>query len=259
MNAKILKTYLLAAGLFAFGGLTAQAGQIYLGEGQGVITNSVWSNFGATIYSDNGTGFAYSGIYSPPAVNEYHYTSPSTIDGQKFRFQLTNVVGEGVSFALSPLGTPSPFSFTTFQIPASFGAYNALDISTSSGLEKAISWDNFSFATSPSLPVNGAFSPMTLSSQSGSFQPNYRYLTFANDDGTPGDLSSIGWSFGADVTLLASPGGWAYLNVYGVSGNYTSPSGSGSPAAVPETSTWVMGFLALGASVVLIRRQTRSA
>jgi hypothetical protein len=30
---------------------------------------------------------------------------------------------------------------------------------------------------------------------------------------------------------------------------------SGSPAAVPETSTWIMGFLAVGAAIFLIRRK----
>lgn len=38
-----------------------------------------------------------------------------------------------------------------------------------------------------------------------------------------------------------------------------TPGGVVNVVAVPETSTWVMGFLALGAVIVMVRRSAKSA
>ncbi len=86
--------------------------------------------------------------------------------------------------------------------------------------------------------------------------------------------------FGHDLTLtvmaydcaLGGHGGYAYVDAFqkdpiianaGVTVNHLNVAPDGSVvvdvAAVPETSTWVMGFLALGAVVVMVRRNARSA
>ena len=69
---------------------------------------------------------------------------------------------------------------------------------------------------------------------------------------------------------LGGHGGYAYIDAFqpdpiianpGITVNHLDVTPSGNvvaAAAVPETSTWVMGFLALGAVVVMVRRSKAS-
>jgi hypothetical protein len=77
---------------------------------------------------------------------------------------------------------------------------------------------------------------------------------------------------GHDLTLtvmaydcaLGGHGGYAYIDAFqldpiipnaGIAVNHIEAASlAGGPVAVPETSTWVMGFLALGAVVFMVRR-----
>ena len=69
---------------------------------------------------------------------------------------------------------------------------------------------------------------------------------------------------------LGGHGGYAYIDAFqpdpiipnaGIAVNQIQASSlaSGSVAAVPETSTWVMGLLALGAVVVMVRRNSKAS
>jgi len=69
---------------------------------------------------------------------------------------------------------------------------------------------------------------------------------------------------------LGGHGGYAYIDAFqptpiipnaGIAVNNldVTPGGVVNVAAVPETSTWVMGFLAVGAVVVMVRRNAKSA
>lgn len=71
------------------------------------------------------------------------------------------------------------------------------------------------------------------------------------DQGTGGATSSFNGS--------GSLGGGGSGGSGSGGGSGGSGSGGGGVVAVPETSTWVMGFLALGAVLVMVRRSAKSA
>ena len=207
-----------------------------------------------------------------------------SLSGKTFNYTVTNTVGQGVSFVLNnPTTSGNDFSlyFGTGTAPQGNSAvsastllgpggasvavqttpYNGLHLfsqATTSGA--TVSFANISFSVStPGITLNGAFPTSGTANNANSVVDSY--LAYFNDNGTKGDLSSVGWTFSADVTITSPSGSnpkeGAKFEFTGKTLDYTAPSSS--VAAVPETGTWVMGLLALGAVVLLVRRNAKSA
>jgi len=257
MTTKRSRAPLLATVIFWSALFQVHANTVYLSDSSAWLPNSTWTDFGSTLYAYGaGTDSAVAGVFSPSSGSDYRYTTASNVNGQQFSYSLTNVVGQGVSMSLTPLGGSSSFSFQTIQIPASVAGYNALDIRAYADGGKAVDWQNISFSIATSDQVLGAITPGSLTSVAG--DTIYKSIAYFQNDGSKADLSQVNWTFSADVTLVESPssGGFASFTASSVSSDPPPPSGV---ASVPETSTWVMGLLALGAVGVLIRQKRQTA
>jgi hypothetical protein len=286
MKAKLPQILSLAALAFAISSIEAQAGKIYLGVGAASVTNANAAYVQTRLKIDNTNWDAMLGNgYQPIAPGTFAQRdigNTGSISGQTFRYEVVNLVGQGLYFTLdkTPLTAPVDFSlaygtFNSGSVPAAgsstsaatlLGAgglqvapqtnfYNALHLysqATASG--SSVSFANVSFSVSdPSIELNGAF---PLSGMANNTTPMVdSYLAYFNDNGTKGDLSSVGWSFSADVTITGNNSKeGAKFELTGRTLDYTPPASS--VAAVPETSTWVMGFLALGAVIFVVRRNS---
>jgi hypothetical protein len=198
---------------------------------------------------------------------------------------VVNLVGQGLYFTLdkTPLtapvdvalgyGTFAPGSipaagnsFTAATLTGAGGAavtpqttpYNALHLySQATALGSAVSFANVSFTVSdPAIVLDGTFPVSGTATNATPVVDSY--LAYFNDNGTKGDLSSVGWTFSADVTITGNNSKeGAKFELTGKTLDYTPPSAS--VAAVPETGTWVMGLLALAAVILVARRRAGGA
>jgi len=265
-------------------------GRVYLGIGSQDVSNASPSGVQTRYKIDNTNWDAMLG--SGASVAPGYFVSRDSgnigsLSGQTFHYQVMNLVGEGLYFTLNNPGTAgldyamSYGSFNPGSVPSANSSvnsatllgvggvattpqttpYNGLHLysqATASGSSVAFSNVSFTLADS-SIQVTGAFPTSGLANNGTPVVDSY--LAYFNNDGTKGDLSSIGWTFDADVTITGAPGSnpkeGAKFEFTGKSMNYTQPGES--LTAVPETSTWVMGFFALGVVALLARRKGQSS
>lgn len=289
MKAKLPELLAISAAVLVMSGVNAQAGKIYLGVNATDVANAAAAGVQTRLKIDNTNWDAMLGNgYQPISTGTFvqrDIGNTGSISGQTFRYEVVNLVGKGLYFTLdkTPLTAPVDFAlgygtFAPGSIPSSGNSvtaatltgaggaavapqttpYNALHLysqATSSG--STVNFANVSFTVSdPAIVLDGAF-PVS-GTATNAIPVVDSYLAYFNDDGTKGDLSSVGWTFSADVTITGNNSKeGAKFELTGKTLDYTPPSAS--VAAVPETSTWVMGFLALAAVVLVVRSRAGAA
>jgi len=257
-----MKTHLLIA--LAVSGLFtgAQAGIVRLGVPADEISGPVNTSGFVVQYSINSNPGTFAYANDADTYDSNILAETTTVSGQTFRLELTNTANVGTTVSLQSLNAPSPFSLLSTSPLSPGTAFNGLSfLAIGGGSEFQLDFSNISFTTpDPQVTVTGSIAPASLGGTPWPImQSTQSFLAYTNDDGSAGDLSAISWTFGADVTLTHTPGsgppepGFVGVTLNPASFSYTAPA---APAAVPETSTWVMGFLALGATVFLARRKT---
>jgi hypothetical protein len=242
------------------------AGTVYLGVSPSQVSNVSAAGFGAGYSISNGN----SDITLRPAVPTLDYRhadlgNVAQLSGRSIHLTLKNVVSNGFDTGLFFEAAASPNGQKTLTWRAAISGilpqavpYSAIDLySVATFLGSAVQFSSPKFTLAyPTIALNGSLPPSGLVNHGSPTSDSY--IVFLNDDGSKGNLASVGWSFSADVTITASgtTGDVTKFELSGKTLNYT-PS-SVATAAVPETSTWVMGFLALGAVVFLVSRRTKA-
>ena len=279
---QILGTVLVA---FAISNVSARAGQVYLGVDSGDVTNAAPAGV-QTRYkiSSNNWDAMIGNAVQPivtPSINAKDLGNNSNLSGTTFSYEVTNLVGQGLYLSLKNLNTnsttvlsygnfaSSPVASNVWQNAASLNGvspqttpYNALHLyAQASTVGDQVVYANASFTiNTPGITLNGLL-PASGSAQYGVNTFTDSYIAYFNDNGTKGDFSNIGWTFKSDVTVsrttVSGSAESAKFEFTGKTLDYT-PAGVGV-AAVPETSTWIMGFLALGAVVFMVRRNAKSS
>ncbi|MEI6490971.1 MAG: hypothetical protein WCO94_00360 [Verrucomicrobiota bacterium] len=270
---------------FAISNGSARAGQVYLGVDSGDVTNANPAGV-QTRYKISSTnwdamiGNAVQPIV-PASINAKDLGNNSALSGTPFSYEVTNLVGQGLYLSLKNLNTnyttvlsygnfaSSPVASNFWQNATSLNGvfpqttpYNALHLyAQASTVGDQVVYANASFTiNTPGITLNGLL-PASGSAQYGVNTTTQSYIAYFNDNGTKGDLSSIGWTFKSNVTVsrttASGSGESAKFEFTGKTLDYTPPGGG--VAAVPETSTWIMGFLALGAVVFMVRRNANSS
>jgi hypothetical protein len=287
VKTKLVQALSIAAIALAISTPQAQAGKIYLGVSGSDVSNANPAGVQTRLKIDNTNWDVMLGNGDQPirtgSFLQTDIGSSSNISGTTYRYTVVNQVGGGLSFTLdrTPLttrvdfalayGTLAPGIIVTpnrsvsaatllgpgnVQIAPQTIPYNALHLfSQATAVGSTVSFENVTFGvTDPTIELDGAF---PLSGMANNTTPMVdSYLAYFNDNGTKGDLSSVGWSFSADVTITGNNSKeGAKFELTGKTLDYT-PS-AGAVAAVPETSTWVMGFLALGAVIFVVRRNSK--
>jgi len=276
---QILGTALVA---FALSNVSAQAGQVYLGVDSGDVTNAnpagVQTRY--KISSTNWDAMMGNGVQPiiSASINAKDLGNNSNLSGTPFSYEVTNLVGQGLYLSLKNLNTnsttvlsygnfaSSPVTANVWQNAASLNgvlpqttAYNALHLyAQASTPGDHVSYANASFTiNTPGITLSGLL-PASGSAQYGVNTTTDSYIAYFNDDGTNGDLSNIGWTFKSDVTVSRTTvSGSAESAKFEFTGKTLTTPPGGDVVAVPETSTWVMSFLALGAVVFMVRRNAR--
>jgi len=257
MNIHLLIALAVAA-LFT----QAQAGIVRLGVPTGDISGPVNTSGYLVQFSMNSNPGTFAIANDSDTYDSNTLAENTTVSGQTFRLELTNIANVGTSVSLLSLNTPSPFSLLSTSPLTSGLPFNGLSfLATAGGSEFQLDYSNISFTTpDPQVTVSGSISSASLGGTPWpGLQSAQSFLGYTSDDGSAGDLSAISWTFAADVTLTHTPGsgppepGNAAIIVNPATFNHTAPN---PVAAVPETGTWVMGFLALAASLFLARRKT---
>lgn len=210
----------------------------------------------------------------------------NSLSGKQYNYTVVNLVGKGLYYKLTPLtgggntvvsswgnisaldiaGGFTPGQWTNVAtlggVAPQTTPYNALHLyaqASSSGDQ--VDYSNVSFnINTPGITTTGTL-PTSGQAKFGVQTVSDSYIAYFNDDNSAGDLASVGWSFSADVTVTrgaaSGSGESAKFEFTGKTMTYTPPA---SPtAAVPETSTWVMGLLALGTAIVVMRRRAAHA
>lgn len=257
------------------------AGQIYLGLGASDVANAnpagVQTRYKISAVNWDATiGNAVQPII-PASINAINLGTNANLSGTTFTYEVGNIVGQGVYLSLKNLNTnntsvlswgnfnASPVAANTWQNAGNLNGvfpqttpYNALHLfAQASTLGDGVTFSNANFTiNTPGITLNGLL-PASGSAQFGLNTTYDSYIAYFNDNGTQGDLSTVGWTFTSNVTVsrttASNSGESAKFEFTGKTLDYTPPS---SPAAVPETSTWIMGFLALAAVVILVRRKS---
>jgi len=284
--AKSIQIMFAVVGALTFAIPEAQAGKIYFNIDQSDLHNLSGAGTGtaAQLFVPPGGSLGFGSFmeraHGIPTIADLFSTDGSPLNSQPFKFELSNQIGQGLSLRLTSISNPALLNYQS-SVVFNSEPYNLLDFhSVTRNPGATVSFTNTSFTLSDNTiqifgsPAAGGF----LADGGGIFHPFDGYysqsvefsdtLAYFNDDGTHGDLSTVNWTYSADVTLTIPSNPAAYstaeFGVFGGSGDYTPSSGSGSAssgsvAAVPETSTWVMGFLALGAVTLLIRKNKMAA
>ena len=264
---------------------SGQAGQVYLDVAASDVTNAdpagVQTRYKISSNNwDTMIGNAVQPIVSA-SINAKDLGNNSNLSGTPFSYEVTNLVGQGLYFSLKNLNTnnttvlsygnfaSSPVASNVWQNATSLNGvspqttpYNALHLyAQASTAGDQVVYANASFTiNTPGITLNGLL-PASGSAQYGVNTTTQSYIAYFNDNGTKGDLSSIGWTFKSNVTVsrttASGSGESAKFEFTGKTLDYTPPGGG--VAAVPETSTWIMGFLALGAVVFMVRRNANSS
>lgn len=264
---------------------SGRAGQVYLDVAAADVTNAnpagVQTRY--KISSTNWDAMIGNGVQPiiPASINAKDLGNNSNLSGTTFSYEVTNLVGQGLYLSLKNLNTnyttvlsygnfaSSPVASNVWQNATSLNgvfpqtsAYNALHLyAQASTVGDQVAYANASFTiNTPGITLNGLL-PASGSAQYGVNTTTESYIAYFNDDGTKGDLSNIGWTFKSDVTVtrttVSGSAESAKFEFTGKTLDYTPPGGG--VAAVPETSTWTMGFLALGAVVFMVRRKGKSS
>lgn len=267
---------------------SGQAGQVYLDVAASDVTNADPAGV-QTRYKISSTNWdAMIGNAVQPIVPASINSNPggnlgnnANLSGTTFSYEVTNLVGQGLYLSLKDLNTnyttvlsygdfaSSPVASNVWQNATSLNGvspqttpYNALHLyAQASTVGDQVVYANASFTiNTPGITLNGLL-PASGSAQYGVNTTTQSYIAYFNDNGTKGDLSNIGWTFKSDVTVtrttVSGSAESAKFEFTGKTLDYTSPGGG--VTAVPETSTWIMGFLALGAVVFMVRRNAKSS
>lgn len=208
----------------------------------------------------NGTPVAPSSIQSTSVSNTL-----SVLSGTPYTYRVVNTPGASLTFSLlHPTAGPSAaFSWTSGTPLGGVGlqsvSYNALHpYAQATFAGSSVAFQNATFSLSnPAVQTIGILPASGFANNSAPI--NDSYIVYVNDDGSKGDLGSIGWTFEAQVTIT-SPGNsreGAKFELSGKTLDFTPPAPA-PVVAVPETSTWVMGIIALGAGLVIVRRSRRT-
>jgi hypothetical protein len=279
---QILGTALVA---FAISNGSVRAGQVYFDVDSGDVTNAnpagVQTRY--KVSSTNWDAMIGNGVQPivTPSINAKDLGNNPALSGTPFTYEVTNLAGQGVYLSLTNLNTnyttvlsygnfaTSPVASNFWQNATSLNGvapqtvpYNALHLyAQASSTGDQVSYTNATFTiNTPGITLNGLL-PASGSAQYGGNTSTDSYIAYFNDDGTKGDLSNIGWTFKSDMTVSrgtpSGSGESAKFEFTGKTLDYSPPAGG--VAAVPETSTWVMGFLALGTVVFLVRRNAKSS
>jgi len=280
MKTTLLRAPLLALLASAVAIAPAYAGKVYFNLSDADLNNvsGAGTSASASLFVPPGNSLGFGSLiqraHNTPTIGAIFAAPGPSLNNHPFRFELTNLAGQGISLHLTSLSNPALLNYQSSNVydPE---PYNGLVLELSTQNDGAtVSFENAEFTfTDPTIQTFGTLASVgSLANGEGHFSNvlgyytqsvESSYLVYFNDDGTQGDLSAIGWTFAADVTLNLPTNPAAYsgagIGLFGVNGDLSPSSGSGSSspvAAVPETSTWVMGFLALGATVFLARRKT---
>ena len=264
---------------------TGQAGQVYLDVAAADVANAnpagVQTRY--KISSTNWDAMIGNGVQPivPASINAKDLGNNSNLSGTPFSYEVTNLVGQGLYLSLKNLNTnyttvlsygnfaSSPVASNFWQNASGLNGvspqttpYNALHLyAQASTVGDQVVYANASFTiNTPGITLNGLL-PASGSAQYGVNTTTQGYIAYFNDNGTKGDLSNIGWTFKSDVTVtrttVSGSAESAKFEFTGKTLDYTPPGGG--VTAVPETSTWIMGFLALGAVVFMVRRNAKSS
>lgn len=216
---------------------------------------------------------------TPADINARDLGNNPALSGKQYNYTVVNLVGKGLYFKLTPLtgggntavnswggitaGDIGSYNVWTNQTTLNGVApqttpYNSLHVyAQASSTGDQVDFANVTFNIN--TPGNAFIGSLPTSGQAKfGVQPvTDSYLAYFNDDGSVGDLSNVNWAFSADVTVTrgaaSASGESAKFELTGKTLSYSAPT------AVPETTTWVMGFLALGAAVVLLRTRQKTA
>lgn len=242
------------------------AGKVYIGVSSADVSDASPSGFQSRYKIDLtnwdqllGNGISVSGANIKTANVS---NTLSVLSGTTFTYTVTNTVGSGITFSLT---TPSSSYALNWSSSESLGgvtaqsvAYNAIHpYAQATFAGSSVQFSNSSFTLAdPSIQTFGTLPTSGLANNSNPVIDSY--IVYVNDDGTKGNLASIGWTFTSSVTINA-PGNskeGAKFELTGKTLNYSAPS---PVVAVPETSTWVMGILAIGAIAIGGLRRRKQA
>lgn len=247
---------------------SAFAGKVYVGVAPSEVSSANLAGFQTRYKIDLTNWDAMIGNGTPVSPTSIQSTNLSntlgTLSGAQYTYRVVNTPGSSLTFSLlHPSGAPSAsFSWTTTTPLGGVGvqsvSYNALHpYAQATFAGSSVAFQNASFTLSN--PVIQTLGTLPTSGLANNAAPiNDSYIVYVNDDGSKGDLGSIGWTFEAQVTITSSGNSreGAKFELSGKTLDFTPPS---SPVvAVPETSTWVMGIMALGAALVVVRKSRRT-
>lgn len=124
-----------------------------------------------------------------------------------------------------------------------------------------VNFSNVSFTvTDPTINLVDAFA---ASGEANNTTPVVdSYLAYFNSDGSKGDLSTVGCRFSANVSITSTGNSKesAKFEITGKTLDYTPPMILQRPAgALPETSTAVIGLVAMGTALLIRRRPSAKA
>jgi len=268
-----------------------QAGIVHLGVDSSQVSSVSPAGFQTRFKLDNTNWDAMLGNAVQPitssSILSANLGNTAALSGATHSFRVTNVPGQGIAFQLNPLSNISnvttlawgnfsaPFPGGSVSAPTLYSSeagaqiapqtspYNSIHLfAMANALGDQVSFSGAQFTSwLPSGPITNAGTlPTSGAAVNGVSNVFDSYIVYTNDDGTPGDLSSVSWTFFADVTITRTQTGGSEAAKFEFTGKNvtfgTAPPSGETPASVPETSTWLMGVLALGAVLHLMRRRT---
>lgn len=264
-TSPILPIIVVALSLLTVG--VSYGGKVYLGVSSSEVSNATNAGFQTRYRIDllnwdqmlgNGSNVTLPNFWLNNVSN-----SLSALSGTQFTYTVSNIVGTGVRFTLS---TPTssyalswPVALPLGGVAAQSVPYNAIDIySQATFAGSSVQFSNPKFTLSnPSIQTVGSLPASGLANNANPVTETY--IVYVNDNGTKGNLASIGWTFTANVSIT-STGHSKDAARFELTGSNLDYTPQAAPVvAVPETSTWVMGLLALGAVLFVVRRSTARA
>jgi len=222
MKTTLPKLLSVAAVALAISNTGAQAGKVYLGVGASDVTNANPAGVQTRLKIDNTNWDAMLGNGDQPVRTgsflQADLGSNSNLSGTTYRYNVVNLVGQGLTFTLdrTPLTPRVDFSlaYGTFtsgivvtptrsvsaatllgagnvQIAPQTSPYNAIHLfSQATATGSTVRFENVTFGvTDPTIELVGSLPTSGLADNATPFVDSY--LAYFNDNGTKGDLSTV--------------------------------------------------------------------